>query len=197
MVLILPLAALATFLAMRLQGLSANLMSLGGLAIAIGMLVDAAVVVVENIEAHQAQAHAGAPNSRLHLIYRATVEVAVPVTSGIAIIAIVFLPLLSLQGLEGKLFGPVALTIVFALLSSLLLSLTIVPVFASWLLGAEHQGTPRLVMFLERHYRGLLDRRWRKRSGSTRAPPSPCCWQRSCSSSSASPSCRRWMKVTS
>jgi heavy metal efflux system protein len=154
-VLILPLAALSTFLAMRLQGTSANLMSLGGLAIAIGMLVDAAVVVVENIESHQglpsAQAH-----TRLHVIYRATSEVAVPVTAGIIIIAIVFLPLLSLQGLEGKLFGPVALTIVFALLASLLLSLTVVPVVASWLLRGTH-ATPKLVTYLEKHYRMLLD----------------------------------------
>jgi hypothetical protein len=79
-IIILPLAALATFLAMRLQGLSANLMSLGGLAIAIGMLVDAAVVVVENIEAHQSQPGAGR-HSRLHVIYRATSEVAAPVTA--------------------------------------------------------------------------------------------------------------------
>ena len=159
-VLILPLAALATFLAMRISGLSANLMSLGGLAIAIGMLVDAAVVVVENIEAHQGQPGAGA-HSRLHLIYRATSEVAVPVTAGVAIIAIVFLPLLSLQGLEGKLFGPVAMTIVFALLASLVLSLTVVPMAASWLLGRGHH-TPRLVAWLERRYRRLLD--WSLRS---------------------------------
>jgi cobalt-zinc-cadmium resistance protein CzcA len=162
-ILILPLAALATFLAMRLQGLSANLMSLGGLAIAIGMLVDAAVVVVENIEAHQS--HPGSErHSRLHVIYRATAEVAAPVTAGIAIIALVFLPLLSLQGLEGKLFRPVAITIVFALLGSLLLSLTIVPVAATWLLKAGH-STPRLVAWLEKRYRRLLE--WVLRSERT------------------------------
>ncbi|HMA10679.1 MAG TPA: CusA/CzcA family heavy metal efflux RND transporter [Steroidobacteraceae bacterium] len=162
-ILILPLAALATFLAMRLQGLSANLMSLGGLAIAIGMLVDAAVVVVENIEAHQSQPGAER-HSRLHVIYRATAEVAVPVTAGIAIIALVFLPLLSLQGLEGKLFKPVAITIVFALLGSLLLSLTIVPVAATWLLKGSH-STPRLVAWLESRYRRLLE--WALRSERT------------------------------
>jgi cobalt-zinc-cadmium resistance protein CzcA len=155
-VLILPLATLTTFLAMRLYGLSANLMSLGGLAIAIGMLVDAAVVVVENIEAHQMSPHGGSTQSHLHVVYRATAEVAVPVTSGIVIIAIVFLPLLSLQGLEGKLFGPVAMTIVFALLASLILSLTVVPVAASWLLGKHPHQTPRLVRFLEQHYQRLL-----------------------------------------
>ncbi|HEY0635382.1 MAG TPA: efflux RND transporter permease subunit, partial [Gammaproteobacteria bacterium] len=128
--LVLPLAALATFLLMREFGLSANLMSLGGLAIAIGMLVDAAVVVVENVVTHLAHGE-GKRLPRLHLIYRAVREVALPVTSGILIIIIVFLPLLTLQGLEGKLFIPVALTIVFALGASLLLSLTIIPVLSS------------------------------------------------------------------
>lgn len=155
--LILPLSALLTFLAMRLYGLSANLMSLGGLAIAIGMLVDAAVVVVENIAAHQGQRRDGMQRSQLHVIYRAVQEVALPVTSGIAIIAIVFLPLLTLQGLEGKLFAPVALTIVFALISSLLLSLTVIPVLASFLLTGNHHPTPWLVRTLEHHYARLLD----------------------------------------
>jgi heavy metal efflux system protein len=157
-VLILPLATLATVLAMRFYGLSANLMSLGGLAIAIGMLVDAAVVVVENIEAQPHVTSDGNASANLHRIYRATTEVAVPVTSGIAIIAIVFLPLLSLQGLEGKLFAPVALTIVFALIASLVLSLTIVPVAASWLLSGASHDSPRLVRYLEARYRVLLER---------------------------------------
>jgi cobalt-zinc-cadmium resistance protein CzcA len=155
-VIILPLSVLCTGLAMNYMGLSANLMSLGGLAIAIGMLVDAAVVVVENIEAHQAQEAHGPARSRLHVIYRATAEVAVPVTSGIAIIAIVFLPLLSLQGLEGKLFSPVAITIVIALLASLLLSLTVVPAAASVLLRGGGHAVPRMVQVLERRYRQLL-----------------------------------------
>ena len=155
-VLILPLASLATFLAMKLTGLSANLMSLGGLAIAIGMLVDAAVVVVENVEAHQAEAGSVHGMPRLHLIYRATAEVAVPVTSGMAVIVIVFLPLLTLQGLEGKLFGPVALTIVFALLSSLALSLTVIPVATSYLLGEHHSAAPKLVQWLDARYEGVL-----------------------------------------
>jgi heavy metal efflux system protein len=153
--LILPLSALATFILMRMYGLSANLMSLGGLAIAIGMLVDAAVVIVENIEAHAGKKPAGPQPSKLHVIYRAVQEVAVPVTSGILIIIIVFLPLLTLQGLEGKLFAPVAMTIVFALASSLVLSLTIIPVFASWL-ATSHTHTPPLVRWLEERYARLL-----------------------------------------
>jgi cobalt-zinc-cadmium resistance protein CzcA len=124
--------------------MSANLMSLGGLAIAIGMLVDAAVVVVENIVQRLATDPSGGKLPRLHIIYRAVREVVVPVTSGILIIVTVFLPLLTLQGLEGKLFVPVALTIVFALLASLLLSLTVIPVLASYLLGAAKHEEPWL-----------------------------------------------------
>ena len=154
--LVLPLSALTTFLLMRQFGLSANLMSLGGLAIAIGMLVDAAVVVVENIEAHAAQPRPGIERQRLHTIFRAAQEVAVPVTAGMAIIVIVFLPLLTLQGLEGKLFIPVALTIVFALSASLLLSLTVIPVLASFVLGKASHKAPWLVRKLDRLYGPVL-----------------------------------------
>ncbi|MCK6388384.1 MAG: CusA/CzcA family heavy metal efflux RND transporter [Zoogloea sp.] len=154
--LMLPLAALATFIAMGAVSLSANLMSLGGLAIAIGMLVDAAVVVVENVETQLAEGGAAARQPLLHLVFRATREVAAPVASGILIIVIVFLPLLTLEGLEGKMFSPVALTIVFALSASLLLSLTVVPVLASFLLkrGVAHE--PWLVRKLQAGYMPLL-----------------------------------------
>ncbi len=155
--LMLPLAALGTFLLMRWFGLSANLMSLGGLAIAIGMLVDGAVVVVENVEAHLARGDAD-KQPMMHVVARAAREVVMPVTSGIAIIIIVFLPLLSLEGLEGKLFGPVALTIVFALAVSLLLSLSFVPVLASWLLKAGHTQEPWLMRKLHAAYLPML--RW-------------------------------------
>ncbi len=143
--LVLPLAALITFILMQQFGISANLMSLGGLAIAIGMLVDAAVVVVENIVSHLADNKRAESLPRLHLIYRAVREVSVPMASGIMIIIIVFLPLLTLQGLEGKLFSPVALTIVFALGGSLLLSLTVIPVLASFLLKKVSHEEPWLV----------------------------------------------------
>jgi cobalt-zinc-cadmium resistance protein CzcA len=155
--LILPLAALATFILMRGFGMSANLMSLGGLAIAIGMLVDAAVVVVENVVAQLALAGPGNPLPRLHTIYRAVREVSVPVTAGILVIVIVFLPLLTLQGLEGKLFIPVALTIVFALSSSLLLSLTVIPVLASYLIRKVGHEEPWLVRQIQKIYRPSLD----------------------------------------
>lgn len=140
----LPLAVLITFILMRQFGMSANLMSLGGLTIAIGMLVDAAVVVVENIVSHLAHGEQS-KLPRLHLIYRAVKEVSVPVTAGILIIITVFLPLLTLQGLEGKLFSPVALTIVFALSGSLVLSLSIIPVLASFLIKQVSHEEPWLV----------------------------------------------------
>ncbi|MEH6557597.1 MAG: CusA/CzcA family heavy metal efflux RND transporter [Oceanicoccus sp.] len=149
----LPLAALATFFLMNQFGLSANLMSLGGLVIAIGMIVDSSVVVVENIVT-QISASRGLP--RLHLVYRASKEVATPVVSGTLIVLIVFSPLLTLTGLEGKLFTPVALTIVFAMFSALLLSLTVVPIIASFLINEESAKLPRLVMMLQRHYEKSL-----------------------------------------
>lgn len=156
--LVLPLSALITFILMRFAGMSANLMSLGGLAIAIGMLVDAAVVVVENVESRLVTAPGAHPLPLRHRIFRAVREVAVPVVSGMAIIVIVFLPLLTLQGLEGKLFIPVALTIVFALSGSLLLSLTVIPVLASLLLKpAAHAHEPWLPRQCLRLYGPLLD----------------------------------------
>ena len=154
---VLPLAALATFILMRQVGMSANLMSLGGLAIAIGMLVDAAVVVVENVVQHLAHDPTGGKLPRQHLIYRAVREVAVPVVAGILIIITVFLPLLTLQGLEGKFFIPVALTIVFALAASLVLSLTVIPVLASLLLNDIKHQDPWLPRQLLRLYEPVLE----------------------------------------
>ena len=155
--LVLPLSAMITFIMMQQFGLSANLMSLGGLTIAIGMLVDAAVVVVENIMSQLANAQKTKLLPRLHLIYRAVKSVSVPVTSGIIIIIIVFLPLLTLQGLEGKLFIPVALTIVFALSGSLILSLTIIPVLASYLLKNVSHHEPWLPRMMKQLYAPVLN----------------------------------------
>jgi cobalt-zinc-cadmium resistance protein CzcA len=154
---VLPMAALITFILMRGFNMSANLMSLGGLAIAIGMLVDAAVVVVENIVQRLAHDPSNGKLPRLHIIYRAVSEVAVPVTSGILIIITVFLPLLTLQDLEGKFFAPVALAIVFALAGSLLLSLTVIPVLASYLLKNVPHNEPWLPRKLLAAYGPVLD----------------------------------------
>ena len=153
---VLPLSALFTFILMNEMDMSANLMSLGGLAIAIGMLVDAAVVVVENLITHLTNEKTAQRLPRLHVIYRATAEVASSVTSGILIIIIVFLPLLTLQGLEGKLFTPVALTIVFALSGSLILSLTVIPVAASYLLTKVSHEEPWLPRKLQQIYKPAL-----------------------------------------
>ncbi|MDD5180828.1 MAG: CusA/CzcA family heavy metal efflux RND transporter [Gallionellaceae bacterium] len=152
----LPLAVLTTFILMQQFGMSANLMSLGGLAIAIGMLVDAAVVVVENVINHLALTRHHIPH--LHVIYRAVKEVTTPVAAGVAIIIIVFLPLMTLQGLEGKLFIPVALTIVFALAASLLLSLTVIPMLSSFLLKKASHDEPWLVRKTLGIYMPLLTR---------------------------------------
>jgi len=148
--LILPLSVLSTFILMRVFGVTANLMSLGGLAIAIGILVDAAVVIVENVQTQLAHAPKGV--DRLHVVFRATTEVAGPVVSGVLIIILVFLPLFSLSGLEGKMFLPLALTICFALAASLVLSLTVIPVLASTLMRGEGEEHGRVQSFLTASY---------------------------------------------
>jgi len=145
----LPLSALCTFILMSDMGLTANLMSLGGIVIAIGMIVDSSVVVVENI-VNQLGKKSSLP--RLHIIYRAAKEVAVPVVSGTLIVIIVFSPLLTLTGLEGKLFTPVALTIVFAMFSALILSLTLVPMISSLVINEDAGKEPKLVTWLQKHY---------------------------------------------
>lgn len=154
--LILPLVALFTFLLMSFFGLTANLMSLGGLAIAIGKLVDPAVVVVENITAQLAAQPKKARLPRLHVIYRAMKEVMAPVISGSLIIGIVFVPLLSLEGLEGKLFRPVALTNVFAMSGSMLFSLLVIPVLASFLMVKVKHEEPWLARKLHAIYEPCL-----------------------------------------
>ena len=151
---ILPFSLAIAFLMMRYFGLSANLMSLGGLAIAIGMLVDSAVVVVENVFARLSEKDSNLP--KLHKVYRATKEVSTAVFSGILIIAVVFLPLLTLEGLEGKLFAPVALTIVFALFGSLILSLTLIPVVCSLILKSTAHEETRLGAFFSKLYAPML-----------------------------------------
>ncbi len=133
----LPLATLATFLIMQQVGLSANLMSLGGLAISLGMIVDAAIVQVENVERHLSEQTTGRAfllADRLPIVLRAVLEVRRPSLFGELIIALTFVPLLTLQGMEGKMFIPLALTVVIALLSSLGLSMTVIPVLAAMLM---------------------------------------------------------------
>ena len=152
----LVITPLTTFILMNRYGISANLMSLGGLAIAIGLMVDATVVVVENV--YHRLGHAGkSVGERVRTVLSATAEVATPTIFGIAIIILVFLPLMTLQGIEGKMFAPLALTIVMALGVSLLVSLVLSPVLCSYFLkgGADHDT--RLIAFLKKHYLRLLD----------------------------------------
>jgi cobalt-zinc-cadmium resistance protein CzcA len=129
----LPFSILLTFVLMLLFGLSANLMSLGGLAIGIGMMVDAAIVVVENVF-RWISASRDPDEPRIHLVARAVREVGRPIFFAIGIVIIVFLPLFTLQGVEGTMFRPLAYTIAFAMLGSLIFALTVAPVLASFLL---------------------------------------------------------------
>ncbi|MBA5876270.1 MAG: CusA/CzcA family heavy metal efflux RND transporter [Nitrospira sp. CR1.2] len=121
---------LVTFIIMDQVGLTANLMSLGGLVIAIGMMVDGSVVVVENVYRHLAEQRDDRL-SKTEVILHAVTEVGQPVIFGILIIILVFLPILTLQGMEGKMFQPLANTIIIALLVSLVLSLTLSPVLCA------------------------------------------------------------------
>ena len=151
----LVLTPLGTFIVMNHYGLSANLMSLGGLAIAIGLMVDGSVVVVENAFTRLGQAR---DESRVRIIFEAVKEVATPVIFGIGIIILVFLPLMTLKGMEGKMFAPLAYTIAIALGISLVLSLTLTPALASYLLkgGAEHDT--RFIALVKKPYLALLRR---------------------------------------
>ncbi|WP_027551244.1 efflux RND transporter permease subunit [Bradyrhizobium sp. Cp5.3] len=153
----LPLAIVIALIVMRAVGMSANLMSLGGLAIAIGMLIDALVVVVENIVGNLGKHDPGRATPLIHIVFRSVCEVLQPVASGVLIIIIVFVPLLTLQGLEGKLFIPVALAIIFALAGSLLLALTVVPVATSFMLKSASHGDPLLIRAAQRVYAPALD----------------------------------------
>ncbi len=129
----LPMAALATFLVMGFFDMSLNLMTLSGLAIAIGMLGDGAIVLVENAVRLLARPQA-AESPRCGLMCQAATEVARPVTFGVSVIIVVFIPIAALQGIEGKMFAPLAYTIGIALGCSLLLTMTVIPVLASLIL---------------------------------------------------------------
>lgn len=159
---VLPLSLLSTFVLMRVFGITANLMSLGGLAIALGMLVDAAVVVVENIETAFASHSKGQGLSRIEILLKAVLQVVKPVVAGVVIIAVVFLPLLTLEGLEGKLFAPVAATIVMALASSLLLAFTLIPALAALVLGDQKAHEPWLVQRIHFVYLLIREKVWAK-----------------------------------
>ncbi|MGL2905938.1 efflux RND transporter permease subunit [Helicobacter pylori] len=151
---ILPLSLSVAFIFIKLNNLTLNLMSLGGLIIAIGMLIDSAVVVVENAFE---KLSANTKTTKLHAIYRSCKEIAVSVVSGVVIIIVFFVPILTLQGLEGKMFRPLAQSIVYALLGTLILSITIIPVVSSLVLKATPHSETFLTRFLNRIYAPLLE----------------------------------------
>lgn len=142
-----------TFLIMNYLGMSANLMSLGGLAIAIGLMVDGSVVVVENVFSRLSHAEKG---NRLRHVYEAVMDVGTPVIFGIGVIILVFLPLMTLEGIEGKMFAPLAHTIAIALGISLILSLTLSPVLSAYLLKGGNEHDTILVRLLRRPYLAQL-----------------------------------------
>lgn len=150
------LTPLITFMVMNHYGLSANLMSLGGLAIATGLIVDGSVVVVENTFQRLAE-NKGKGVSRVRVVLDAATEVGTPVIFGVSIIILVFLPLMTLEGMEGKMFAPLAFTIAIALFVSLVLALTLTPVLCSYLLVGKDEHDTRLVALAKKPYLRLLD----------------------------------------
>ncbi|MCB1936979.1 MAG: efflux RND transporter permease subunit [Nitrosomonas sp.] len=151
------IAPLITFIIMNQQGISANLMSLGGLAIAIGLIVDTTVVVVENV--YHRLGHAGnSLKEKLIVIRDAVQEIGTPLIFGICIIILVFLPLMTLEGMEGKTFSPLAYTIAIALAVSLIVSLTLSPVLCAYgLKGGANHDTP-VIAYLKKRYQSLLNK---------------------------------------
>jgi heavy metal efflux system protein len=134
------------FLLMQYSGLSANLMSLGGLAIALGLLVDGSVVMVENVDRMLRESNPDEP--LIHVVGRACTEVARPIVSSLIIIVIVFLPLFTLQGVEGKMFRPLAQTLSYAMLGSLLFAILLVPVMSSLLMRRPRHAGPEHKEFI-------------------------------------------------
>ena len=154
-ILALPLSILLTFTVLRVAGIDANLMSLGGLAISIGMIIDATIIQVENVQRRLAEN--GNAGDRLAVVRAAAMEVRRPSILGELIIALTFVPIVTLQGLEGKMFSPLAFTVALALLSSLLLSIFVIPVLCLAFLRPDHKESPVLAA-IRRAYRPAL--RW-------------------------------------
>ena len=151
----LPLSLLITFIVMKAVGLSANLMSLGGLAISIGMIIDATIIQVENVQRHLSED--GNENPKLLSVLKAVLEVRKPSIFGELIIAITFIPILSLEGIEGKMFGPLAKTVAIALLSSLMLSIFVIPVLCSMFLKSQPEKESIIIKYAKKFYLPVLE----------------------------------------
>jgi heavy metal efflux system protein len=152
----LPLSLLATFIVMKLTGITANLMSLGGLAISIGMIIDTTIIQVENVQRHLSEDEGG-EHPRLMTVLKAVMEVRKPSIFGELIIALTFIPILSLEGIEGKMFGPLAITVAIALLSSLFLSIFVIPVLCILFLKPQPEKESLIMVHANRLYLPLLD----------------------------------------
>ncbi len=157
----LPLSLFVTFIVMRIVGLSANLMSLGGLAISIGMIIDATIIQVENVQRHLSDG--GNKHPKLMTVLRAVLEVRKPSIFGELIIAITFIPILSLEGIEGKMFGPLAETVAIALLSSLLLSIFVIPVLCALFLKPQQEKESVIMKYAKKYYLPLLEYAMKKK----------------------------------
>jgi len=155
-VLALPMAAFLTFIIMKQTGLTANLMSLGGLAISVGMIIDATIIQVENVQKHLSET--GAAKHKLSTVLKAVIEVRKPSIFGELIIALTFIPIMTLQGIEGKMFSPLALTVSIALLSSLILSIFVIPAICLTVLKSAPEKKSFLVQGAKKVYLPVL--RW-------------------------------------
>jgi len=151
----LPLSLLATFIVMKLAGISANLMSLGGLAISIGMIIDTTIIQVENVQRHLSEE--GGQHPQLFTVLKAVMEVRKPSIFGELIIAITFIPILSLEGIEGKMFGPLAITVAIALLASLFLSIFVIPVLCILFLKPHPEKESFIMKHATKAYLPLLE----------------------------------------
>jgi cobalt-zinc-cadmium resistance protein CzcA len=151
----LPLSLFVTFIVMKLVGLSANLMSLGGIAVSIGMILDATIIQVENVQRHYVAVKKD--QHPIFTVLKAVVEVQKPSIFGVLIIAITFLPIISLEGIEGKMFGPLAITVAIALLASLFLSIFIVPVLCLLFLKPQLHKESTIMKYAKKFYLPLLE----------------------------------------
>ncbi|MFA7361676.1 MAG: CusA/CzcA family heavy metal efflux RND transporter [Candidatus Kapaibacterium sp.] len=151
----LPLSLLVTFIVMKIAGLGANLMSLGGLAISIGMIIDATIIQVENVQRHLSESNNSQP--KYLTVLKSVLEVRKPSIFGELIIAITFIPILSLEGIEGKMFGPLAKTVAIALLSSMLLSIFVIPVLCSIFLKPQPEKESIIIKYAKKIYSPALN----------------------------------------
>ncbi|MHB8111813.1 MAG: efflux RND transporter permease subunit, partial [Syntrophorhabdaceae bacterium] len=151
----LPLSLFVTFIVMKIVGLSANLMSLGGIAISIGMILDSTIIQVENDQRHYEEMKKD--EHPILAVLKAVIEVQKPSIFGVLIIAITFLPIISLEGIEGKMFGPLAITVAIALLSSLFLSVFVIPVLCLLFLKPHPEKESIIMKYAMKFYVSLLE----------------------------------------